>query len=239
MPEIAQSKEVNIYCDESSVDNPGLQYMTIGSLWISRNKVKEIKKKVKEIQNKHFLKGELKWIKTSKKSILFYTELFDLLFSYKDDLEFKCIVIDKAKIDYDRFHNRDKDLAFYKFYYFLLKSKLESNHLHYLFLDFKPSANPRSVARLADFLTFSATNNSVNCGLKHVQAYSSAENIFIQIADVLTGAVAYSNNQVSTGAKGELCSVIANSIGKSNLKFCSSLSDKKFNIFCIDLSRKK
>ncbi len=238
MADETNNTEVNIYCDESSVDNPNLKYMTIGSLWITRNKVREIRSKIKELQKKHYLNGELKWVKTSSKTIPFYTELFDMLFGYEGDVEFKCIVVDKEQIDYAKFHDQDKDLAFYKFYYFLLKNKLESNCLHYLFLDFKPSKNPKAVSRLADFLTFSATNRSDQCGLKHVQAYPSDENVLIQVADILTGAVAYSNNFEPSGAKGELSKVIASSIGKTNLKFCSSLSDKKFNIFCIDLKRK-
>lgn len=233
------AKEVNIYCDESSVDNPNLKYMAIGSLWVKRSKVREIKTKLKALQEKHFMKGELKWVKASTKSLPFYLELFEVLFSYEDDLEFKCIVVDKEQIDYEKFHDQDKELAFYKFYYFLLKNKLSSNCLHYLFLDFKPSKNPKAVSRLSDFLSFSATNNEVNCGLKHVQAYPSHENIFIQISDILTGAVAYSNNQSSSGVKGDLSTLIARSIGKTNLKFCSTLADKKFNIFCIDLKKRK
>lgn len=226
----------NIYCDESSVDNPGAKFMVIGALFVARSKVPQIKNKIKELQNKHHIKGELKWIKASNKSLDFYKELFTYLFSLRAmDLSYRCIVVDKELVDYKTYHNEDKELAFYKFYYQLLKKPLERNNNYYIFLDFRPSRDANRVRRLGEFLR-------MVCGdiIKHIQGYSSDNNIFIQIADVITGAIAFSRNKLATSRnKKQLASVIAKSIDRENLSFSSLLSEKRFNIFFIILGENK
>ncbi len=226
----------NIYCDESSVDNPNRKFMTIGALFIKRNIIPEIRKKIKEIQSKHRIKGELKWVKTSRKTLKFYKELFNYLFSLPNsNLEFRTIVIDKSRVDYKKYHDEDRELAFYKFYYFLLKNKLSFGNFYYIFLDFRPSKSKNNVRRLKEFLSFTS-----NDSIKWMQAYSSDENIFIQISDILTGAISYCNNESNkNGSKDELIRIIAKSIGRNNLNFCSNLREEKFNIFCVNLDKNK
>jgi len=225
----------NIYCDESSIDNPNHQWMIIGALFIERSLAPVIKEKIKEIRQKHSINGELKWVKTSLLTIDFYKELFTYLFSFEPQkVTFRCIAIDKTKINYEKYHKQDKELAFYKFYYQLLKRRIKDDTHQYLFLDFRPSKNKNSVRRLGDFLGL------LTKGIKHIQAYPSDQNVFIQVSDILTGAVAYSYNSKLEGkAKNELVGIIAKSIGKDSLKFCSPFWEEKFNIFCIDLTKRK
>jgi len=236
IPLISKNNNIyNIYCDESSVDNPKAKFMLIGALFVKRRKVPEIKQKLKELQKKHSIRGELKWTKASSISLPFYKELFSLLFSLPDsDFSYKCIVVDKSRIDYKKYHNKDKDLAFYKFYYYLFKNKLSLNDKYYIFLDFKPSKNKNAVKRLGDFLSFTKTIGDI----KHIQAYPSKDNIFIQIVDVLTGAVGFSKNKIGDSIpKKQLVNTVAGFLKKDNLDFCSPLGEKKFNLFCITLGR--
>lgn len=226
-------ENINIYADESSIDNPLAPYMIIGAVFIDRKMVPGIKKEVAKIRKKFFMNGELKWIKTSAKSLSFYRELFSYLFSLDNKVfGYKCIVVKKKDIDYNKYHDGDKELAFYKFYYELLKNKLSDGQNYYIFLDFKPSKSKDRVRRIGNFLTM------VNKGIeiKHIQAYSSDDNVFIQIADILTGAVGYDRNYKKNSVnKVELIKIIANSVDKDNLSYCSPSpnSDKQFNIFCI------
>jgi len=226
------TKDINIYADESSIDNPSAAYMVIGAVFLDRKMVPVIKKEISKIQKEFFINGELKWIKTSAKVLDFYRKLFSYLFSLDDKVfSYKCIVIKKEEVNYEKYHEGDKELAFYKFYYELLKNKLDEGQNYYIFLDFKPSKSKDRVRRIGEFLTM------VNQGIKikHIQAYSSDDNIFIQLADILSGAVGYDRNYEKNSAnKVELIKIIANAIGKENLSFCSSLKgDKRFNIFCI------
>ncbi|MFH1694212.1 MAG: DUF3800 domain-containing protein [Patescibacteria group bacterium] len=228
----------NIYCDESSVDNPNSRFMTIGALFVDRKEVPRIKEDIKRLQGEHHIKGELKWVKTSERTLKFYEELFSYLFSLPSSaLFYRSILIDKELVDYKKHHHGDKELAYYKFYYQLLKKPLEANEDYYISLDFRPSRDKNSVRRLGEFLKAFAVNEGV---IKHMQAYSSDENIFIQISDILTGAVSHSRN-IKKGSKNKkkLIGIIARSVGKDNLDFCSSLRDKRFNIFCIIPGRGK
>jgi len=225
-------EDINIYADESSIDNLSAQNMIIGAIFVDRKKVPEIKKEITRIQKEFFINGELKWIKTSAKTLTFYKKLFSYLFSLDDKtFNYKCIVVKKIEVDYEKYHDGDKELAFYKFYYELLKNKLDEGKKYYIVLDFKPSKSKDRVRRIGEFLTM--VNQEVE--IKHIQSYSSADNIFIQIADILTGAVGYERNYGKNSVnKVELVKIIANSVGKDNLNYCSSLKgDKQFNIFCI------
>lgn len=224
----------NIYCDESSIDNPNHQTMVIGALFIDRKIVPEVKEGIKEIRNKYKINGELKWVKTSKMILPFYQELFTYIFSFDSEkVTFRCISVDKSKINYEKYHQQDRDLAFYKFYYQLLKRRMRDDAEQYLFLDFRPSKNKNSVRRLGEFLSMFSK------GIKHIQAYPSDQNVFIQIADILTGAVAHSFNSKTTSKnKDGLMEIIAKSVGKKTLKFCSPFWEERFNIFCIDLTKR-
>lgn len=231
---IREKKRIyNIYCDESSVDNPKSKFMVIGSLYVERNKAVEIKNKLKEIRKEYHINGELKWTKTSSRVQLFYKALFDYIFSLPESsLSYRCIVINKENIDYKKYHQQDKDLAFYKFYYYLFKNKLSMDNEYYIFVDFKPSIDKNAVRRLGEFLSFTKSIGKI----KHIQAYPSNDNIFIQVSDILTGAVSFAKNKIGTSQnKKKLSEIIASSVKKDNLDFCSVSCnhDEKFNIFCI------
>ena len=230
MSEVVQ-KKFNIYCDESSIDNPSSKMMVIGALFIERGLVPEVRKKIKELREKHGVNGELKWVKTSSKVLPFYEELFTYLFSFDGSkITFRCIVVDKSQVNYEKYHKQDKELAFYKFYYQLLKRRLKDDR-YYIFLDFRPSKNKNSVRRLGEFLKLFSK------GIEHIQAYNSNENVLIQVADILTGAVSFARNTPNgSAAKQELGKIIGKVIGKENLSFKSPFWEDKFNIFCIDLS---
>lgn len=223
---------INIYADESSIDNPSAEYMIIGAVFVNRRMVPAIKTEISKIQREYFINGELKWIKTSAKTLDFYKKLFLYLFSLGNKVfNYRCIIVKKDEVDYDKFHSGDKELAFYKFYYQLLKNRLDEGKKYYIFLDFKPSKSKDRVRRIGEFLEL--VNQDVI--IKHIQAYSSVDNIFIQIADILTGAVGYERNYKKNSVnKVALVKIIANAIGKENLDFCSTRSnDQIFNTFCI------
>lgn len=227
----------NIYCDESYADHSVAKFMVIGGLFVNREMVPEIKERIKKIQEQRCIKGELKWVKTSSKTTIFYTELFTYLFSLPaHQFAYRCIVVDQTSIDYKKYHKEDKELAFYKFYYQLLKHRIEPDKDYYISLDFKPTRSKNRVRRLKEFLSMVIKNDEGEEKdiIKHLQAYDSKENIFIQIADVITGAIAFSKNSIGKSSdKKKLVNIIANSIGKENLIFCSSPGEKRFNIFCI------
>lgn len=195
---------INIYCDESCVENNEATFMVIGALFVPRGQKIKLYKKLALLYKQHNHSTELKWNKVGSKYIDFYKSVIDYFVS-NDEVSFRTIIVEKNKINYDIYHNNDKELAFYKFYYLLLKEKLDNKSDYYIFLDRKPTRDKNRARSLQSFLESHILFNRVETHIKHFQAYDSAGNKFIQLSDFLTGLISYSNNLTNdTTTKGKL-----------------------------------
>jgi hypothetical protein len=234
-----ERKEINIYLDESSIDNPQNPYMVTGALFINRKKISDIRAVVSGIKETHGFLGEIKWTKTDKKKSEFLKELVDYLVKLpSEDLSFNCIVAKKDCIDYEKYHKDDKELAFYKFIYILLSHRIRNGFNYYIFPDFKPNKLKERVKNLGEFLDKYIYFYKNNSSIKHIQSYDSKENLFIQLADFFIGAVGYHFNNIDNGsgsAKDIMACYIAESIGKDRLNINSSNKESKFNVWNIKL----
>ncbi len=226
----------NIYIDESRIDNPEDNYMVVGGIFVRRDKVRSIQKNIKKIKNKHNFSEEIKWVSVNERKIKFLEELVEYLILLNPKvLSFNCIVINKEDVDYERYHENDRELAFFKYIYILLKQRIRNLTKYYIFLDFKPTSKER-VNSLDTFLKKHIYFYKSETEVKHLQAYDSAENILIQIADLFTGAVGYHyNDYPENTSKDRLAKKIAKLLGQSKLSFRSPRNEEKFNIFKINL----
>ena len=119
-----------------------------------------------------------KEIVSAEKELLQAEAQRDLL--QKQGLEFGVKNVKEAK---KQILDNDKELAFYKFYYLLLKKKLENHNDYYIFLDRKPTRDKNRARSLQSFLESHILFNCVNTHIKHFQAYDSAENKLIQLVN--------------------------------------------------------
>lgn len=227
----------DVYCDESRPDllsssKPGAQYMLIGSLWLPNACREEYKKEIHALGNKHKIGSEFKWQKVSPSKIDFYKELIDWFFEKQDQLRFRCIVVDHAKVDLQSYHLNDQELGFYKFYYQLLHHWIEDFNEYNIFIDFKMN---RRRDRLFDLRSCLASAN-LSSKVNRVQAIESHKTVLLQLADVLTGISAYRmNNRINQeAAKHELLLKCEEWLGKKIERTTKSVH--KFNVFEIDLS---
>lgn len=70
--------EYNIYCDESNhLLNDESNVMVLGSVWLEKQKSKEVNERIREIKLKHNLNSlvELKWTKISHIKYDIYEDL--------------------------------------------------------------------------------------------------------------------------------------------------------------------
>jgi len=221
---------INIYCDESSVENNESKFFVIGAVFVSRNKKNSVLGKFKKIAKEYSHSTELKWNKVGSKYLDFYKKIVDL-FVTSDDLIFRSIIVEKNKVDFDGYHNNDRELAFYKFYYLLLKEKLANQNNYYIFLDRKPTRDRNRARSLHSFLESYVLFNRVNTNIRHFQAYDSKENKLIQLADFFTGLIAYSNNSSDqSSVKQELVSYFESKLALDTSK-STSYGSQKVNIF--------
>jgi len=220
----------NIYCDESRVENENSCKMVIGAILIPREQAKKISKEIKEIKTINNFFQEIKWNKTGEKFDSFYRQLINYFVKNKN-IQFRCIIVDKSAVEYDVYHDNDKELAFYKFYYLMLRAKLADNNHYYIFLDRKPTRDKNRARSLKAYLDSYVLLHKSECNIQHLQSYSSSENVLIQLSDFFTGLIGYVSNEKKKSYKQFLVSYLCKKLKKNKLPVSTSLSEMKFNVF--------
>ena len=212
------SKTFNIYCDESThMMHDGHPYMLLSYTSIAYPQIRMAKAAIKAIKEKHNYTEELKWTNVHQATYKVYADLIDWFFM--NDLEFRAIIIDKSEIDESR-----KDYTYNDFYY-----KMYYN----VYLDIKDTCSSAKLARLKKIME----NNS---SIRTLQFIRSHESVFVQLADVLMGAINYNLRLEKGDVQGTMKAKL-NLIEKikkhSDISFNSStsLSGSKSNTFFISL----
>lgn len=245
---------VNIYCDESRFSNPYEQYFLIGCLSCPRDQQPQIAQRLKKGRRNFGFMPELKWQNVTEAKIPYLNELLQVFFT--SDLEFRCIIVDKSKLSLGNGSEAD-ELAFYKFYYLLLKGLLKPDNGYYIFVDQRTKTGEtrlgvlqrylskhledinRNAGKDADLAASFATTFASESGkqnpnryLKQLQEIKSEESVFIQLLDVLMGSVGYYwNGFRGSPAKVKFIENLTRRLQKQDLKFSSKLYDKKWNQF--------
>lgn len=220
------------------------QNMIIKDIWyyggIICNKIykNRIKKDIEEIKRKNGIKekAEIKWNKVSPSKINYYKELIDYFFK-NEEIRFRALIIDKSKLQHNKF-NQTHDDWYYKMYYQLLLNLVEPKQENYIYLDIKDTKSAKKVEGLKKYLSFKLMDYEFEV-IKNIQSINSQESVIMQLADLLIGAIGYKNREIykeknSSIAKKELMMYIIQKSGYSLTK-STFLSEKKFNLFCIDL----
>lgn len=225
-------KKFNIYCDESRVENPDSRFMVIGALFIPRLEKEKITQEINRLLASHNFFLELKWNKVGDKYTILYQKLIEY-FLQNDSIQFRCIIVDKQRVQYDVFHENYAELAFFKFYYLMLRNRLSDNNHYYIFLDKKPTRDKNRARSLKAFLDSYVLLHRNNCNIKHLQSYPSSENRLIQITDFLTGLVAFACNKSKGKHKSNIVKLLESRLGRK-VSVSTTLSEAKFNVFVWD-----
>lgn len=223
--------DVSIYCDESRHEGQSAQrYMVIGGLWLPRAGRFQLLDRLRALQHQHHITGELKWRKVSQSRLAGYTALIDYL-ATRPEVHFRCIVVDKSKIDHEKYFQNDRQFGFWVFYWHCLKQWMGNYNTYYISIDFKPESLHSGPRRLGEVLQ---TECIGRCWLKSLACVDSKENLFCQLADIIIGAVGYEQNGLDDSpAKRALAANIARAYGRPNLRGTDPATLQRFNIFRI------
>lgn len=227
-------KIYNIYCDESChLQNDHIPVMLLGAVWCPRDKAKAISGQIRRVKARHNAKGELKWTKVSNSGITFYLALLDY-FLNEGELNFRCLaVLDKQMLNHSYFNQGSHDSFYYKMYYQLLLnivSRPES--VFNIYLDIKDTRGSKKINELRRIL-HTKLGDRQHSTIPQIQLVRSHESELIQLADFLTGAVAYSNRDdipKTSTAKLALVGKIQADTGLDLAHTCPPWEDK-FNLF--------
>jgi rapA len=197
---------------------------------IAYPQIRMAKAAIKAIKEKHNYTEELKWTNVHQATYKVYADLIDWFFM--NDLEFRAIIIDKSEIDESRKDYTYNDF-YYKMYYQLLHQKVNFENTYNVYLDIKDTCSSAKLARLKKIME----NNS---SIRTLQFIRSHESVFVQLADVLMGAINYNLRLEKGDVQGTMKAKL-NLIEKikkhSDISFNSStsLSGSKSNTFFISL----
>ena len=229
--------KIDVYCDESYPDlfsskEPRARYLFIGSLWLPRNRRNQFKDEIHKLRDQHKIGGEFKWTKISPSKREFYEDLLNWFISKGDSLRFRCIAVDNQQVNLIRFHQNDQELGFYKFYYQMLQHWIHPFNQYKIFCDLKCNRLQNRLHTLHRCLD--CTNLSTE--IQTVQSIRSRESVLIQLSDVLVGLTASRmNKRLKDGsAKAGIANSLERLLGKKIRS--TAMSEKKFNVFKINLS---
>ena len=227
---------INVYCDESChLEHDNSNIMVIGGVWCSKNRIRLISDKIKALKEKHGISPmtEIKWVKVSKNKESFYKELVELFF--EEDINFRCIVVtDKSKLrhgDYNQDHNTFYD----KMYYYMLLNIIEIDKEYNIYVDIKDRYTNEKCNGLKKYISNKYHDNNGRI-IKKIQPINSKESQLLQLADILIGAITYSNRGLNTNLT--KCSLVELVKQRSNLDLLhtTGYGSRKFNIFMWDPS---
>ena len=225
------SKTFNIYCDESThLKNDGHPYMLLGYISIAYPQIRMAKEQIKAIKHKYGHVGELKWTNIHDATSQMYNEIVEYFFM--TDMKFRAVIIDKSQIDETRTDYTFNDFYF-RMYYQLLNHMTDMENEYNVFLDIKDTCSHMKLHKLEEILKW-------NTSIRRFQFIRSHESCFVQIADVLMGAINY-NLRMAKGdvrgnviAKRKIVEKIKEHVDIS-LNRMTPLQKKKFNLFFISL----
>lgn len=189
----------NIYCDESChLENDQQKAMVLGAVWCPLEKSHEIAARLREIKGKHGLLPtlEIKWVKVSPGQLPFYLDIMDFFFD-DDDLHFRALIVPDKSLLRHKEHHQTHDDWYYKMYFDLLKVILHPEARYRIYLDYKDTRGGAKVAKLQEVLC----NNLYDFRreiIERVQLVRSHEAEILQLTDLLTGAIAYANRELTT-----------------------------------------
>jgi hypothetical protein len=227
MPEL-----INIYCDESChLEHDHLGVMVLGAIWCPQARTAALAEEARTLKKRFGLspEWELKWVKVSGGRLDYYQAVLDW-FWQTEDLHFRALVVpDKSKLDHDA-HNQTHDEWYYKMYFDLLKVIIDPKQQYNIYLDLKDTRGAAKVRKLHEVLS-NAQYDFARSVIQRIQLVRSHEVELLQLADFLSGLIAYVNRELGTSkSKVALTEQLQRASGYS-LRRTTLLRENKVNLF--------
>lgn len=162
-----------------------------------------------------------------------YRELVEYFFSVSG-LNFRAVVVEKSQIDESRADYTFNDFYF-RMYFQLLHHKTDMSAVHNIYFDIKDTCSQQRLHRLKDILKY-------NASIRNFQFIRSHESMFLQLTDVLMGAINYNLRILSRDIDGKVLAKrriveYIETHSDISLTHTSPLSAQKMNLFFISLKQ--
>lgn len=221
----------NVYCDESChLEHDRQPIMALGAIWCPQAESRRLSAELRDIKVRHRARGELKWSKVSASRLPFYLELVDW-FLAENPLHYRgLVVLEKQRLNHAAFNQGEHDLFYYKMYFSLLNKILSPDSKYYIYLDVKDTRSRIKLRKLGEVLCNNVYDFTSQM-IRHIQNIHSHESELMQVADFLTGALAYRHRGLSgNAAKVAVVSHLEARLARSLLG-ATPLREEKLNVF--------
>lgn len=180
----------NFYIDESChLEHDQSKVMCIGYIKVQDIDVQPLKEEFKRIKASYGILHELKWNTISNTKVDMYKELIDFFFN--SPLAFRCVLVKyKDRLDNEAFNQGSHDNFYYKMVFNLLSNEWinPSSDEYRIFMDIKDTNGRKKLDKIEEVFDNKYHGNSPFKNFQHVRSH---EIQFIQLVDILIGAVAY------------------------------------------------
>lgn len=226
----------NVYCDESChLENDSINVMGLGAVWCSKDKIKHINKRIREIKERNGVpaNAEVKWSKVGPAKRQLYIDLINYFFD-DDDLHFRCLIVpDKSLLEHNKFGQTHDDW-YYKMYFEMLKIIFSPGNRYNVYIDIKDTHTASRVKKLHEVCCNDKYDFSHRI-IRNIQPIRSDEVQVMQLVDILLGAITYANRNFPDGfkcssTKLELIDLIRERSGYS-LRKTTLYREDKLNLF--------
>lgn len=182
----------NLYCDESChLQNDGSEVMCVGGIVVPNDKIEKYKTAIKAIKRKYGILQEVKWNTISATHIKMYEELISFFFT--SGMSFRCILIkNKGNISAHTLEREEYNSFYFSIIEKLIRYSVQHNggsdNNFRVYLDLKDSHGSKKLRVIENTLSQKLGRGNV---VSHLQNIRSHESVFIQLVDILIGAIAY------------------------------------------------
>ena len=171
--------------------------MVLGYVKVPEASYQRHKAALKAIKHAHYADFDLKWNKVSSGKLPLYAALIDYFFD--SDMEFRAVLVKyKDELDHDQFNGGDHDNFYYKMVYYLIDNpyaRRESDQIR-TFLDIKDTRGRERLQKIRQ--VFDNKYRHLTCPFTFFQHIRSEDSVFIQLADLMIGAIGYKARDLIT-----------------------------------------
>lgn len=183
-----------IYIDESChLENDHLPLMCIGYTKIDAENYDQYKEEIKAIKRKHHSPKEIKWNKVSFSRLDMYKDLIDYFF--EKDIQFRAILVkNKSQLNHEKYNRGDHNSFYYKLVFLLLRNPWVNYNkdAFKVILDIKDTRGKERLLNLDKRLNEEYNKRFlIKSPFYFFQHIRSEENEFLQLTDLIIGAITY------------------------------------------------
>jgi Protein of unknown function (DUF3800) len=189
------SEIVEAYIDESSQNNH--RYLVLGTTAVMMDDTQQVIQLLETARTPELPKGEAKWTKVSKRKLVAYKRIVDVLFNNPDLVHFHSLVVDTTLLNDRRYNFGSREIGFNKEIYQLAMklSRLYPSQLFHVYPDYRETTQKPEDLRLILNRACQKKGDKRDWPFRRCQFRDSKKTLPLQLVDIVVGGLAYHMNE--------------------------------------------